>query len=73
MGNQKQNPIGTMTTVDYLARIMELTRAVEWRDGKIAEQEATIARLRELLAEARAKLSEHGISADPPRPPRTGR
>lgn len=59
----------TATRVDLLARIIELKDAVEWRDRKLAEQEATIARLRELLGETRAKLSEHGLSVDSPAPP----
>jgi hypothetical protein len=69
MGKQKPGVLSGMTTVDYVARIMELTRAVEWRDQKLAEQEATIVRLRELLDEARAKLSGQEISGDSPRRP----
>jgi hypothetical protein len=47
--------------------------AVDWRDAKLAEQERTIGRLRELLDEARAKLSEQetcGDSSGRPTPPR---
>jgi hypothetical protein len=70
---KKPDPVATMTRVDLLARIIELKDALDWRDRKLAEQEATIERLQELLDETRTKLSEHETSGDSPRratPPR---
>jgi hypothetical protein len=66
MGKAKADVIATMTRVELLARIIELKNAIDWREAKLAEQERTIVRLRELLDEARARLCEHGTSADSP-------
>ena len=66
MPKDERKTLGQMTTVDYVARIVELQRAVEWRDAKLAEAEATIARLRELLDAERAKHSGSGTSGDLP-------
>lgn len=66
MSKDDRMRLGTMTTVDYVARIVELQRAVEWRDAKLKEQEATIARLRELLDAERAKHSSRRTSGASP-------
>jgi hypothetical protein len=46
-----------MTTHDWLVRVSELRQAVESRDRVIAEQERTIARLRAIGDELRAKVT----------------
>ena len=66
-----------MTTLDYVAKIIELTNSVEWRGKKLAEQEATIKRQHELIDGLRARVAELGAtlaqqstSADSPRGPK---
>jgi phage shock protein A len=61
MGKKKQDPIAGMTTVDYLARIIELKNSVDWHKQRMAEQQETIAHLRTRLEQAQRKLSEYGI------------
>jgi hypothetical protein len=73
MGTQKPGVVSGMTTVDDVTRIMELTRAVEWRDQKLDEQAGELERLRELLDEARANASKQetfGDTRQRPGPPR---
>ena len=60
-----------MTRLDYLTRIMELQQAVEAKDRRLAEAEATIERLRKLLAEARANTGKQNTSTDPKGEPRS--
>jgi hypothetical protein len=64
MAKDAKETLATMTRVEFVARIVELQRAVDWRDAKLAEAEATIARLRELLDAERAKHSGSGTSGD---------
>ena len=73
MSKELREKLARMTTADYIARIMELQQAVEWRDAKLAEQERVIGRLRELLAEERAKHSSDGTSTDSPQRSSTNR
>lgn len=73
MSKELREKLGRMRTVDYIARIMELQREVEWRDAKLADQEHVIKRLRELLAEERAQHSSDGTSGDSQHDPTSSR
>ena len=57
VGKRLREKIASMTTRDWLVRVSELGQAVESRDRVIAEQRGTIARLREIVDELRAKVA----------------
>ena len=58
--------VASMTTRDWLVRVSELQQAVESRERVIEEQRRTIARLRELLDELRAKEAPRTSAPEPP-------
>ena len=77
---QLREQLPRMTTHDWLVRVSELRQAVENRERKIAEHERTIARIRKIGDELRAKverleaeLAEARAGSPPPSTPRRRR
>lgn len=63
--------VGSMTTRDWLVRVSELRQALESRDRTIAEQARTIARLRTIADELRAKVAQLEATPKNPEIPQT--